>query len=235
MALKKIILYILISVISSCGYKHDYNLMPKREHVNNDCAIIQQKLDRLHKKKQNFSKNDKFSFKNMLVLPAILQTARNWNGPKKITQEITALKNASIAKKCNSYKHTPNKKFNNTQNLNNTQNTPSINNNYLDNYYSYQDQNNSYGNSYSPPNTYYDNSYDHSNQYFEESFNNNYNQQPSQNNTPSLEEQKYNHSNNHTQEQANYKQDNSFQNNKKDQLLDKMLKSDDYRKMLKGF
>ena len=146
--LKKIFLIVTI-FLHSCHSAEDYR--HSRNNLNINCQTIEEELYNLSIEEQKIAQMNKFSFSNMLVLPAIIRTFKIIRNGDKIKQQKDKYKNLKIAKNCSA------KETNSTNKSGYPYNQASPSNSYtnyqgqnynMNNQYNYSGQKPNYNNSY---------------------------------------------------------------------------------------
>ena len=80
----------------SCHSSEDYRHSRKNMHI--DCQTIEQELNILYAKQQQIDNMDKFSFSNMLVIPAIIRTIKITSQRTEVEQKLDQYKNLKSLK-----------------------------------------------------------------------------------------------------------------------------------------
>ncbi len=110
----KNIKYLLLTIVlfsTSCHRAENYHISQNNIYI--DCQTIWQKIDILNQNKQKIEAKNKFSFSNMMVIPALVRTYKLTISLKKIDEELIKLKKLSITKNCKKNLQLNNNPYNN--------------------------------------------------------------------------------------------------------------------------
>lgn len=140
-----IVTIFLHSCHSAADYRHS------RNNLNINCQTIEEKLYNLSIEEQKIAQMNKFSFSNILVLPAIIRTFKIIRNDDKIKQQKYKYKNLKIAKNCSAKKTNSTNKsgypYNQASPSNSSANYQGQNHN-MNNQHNYSGQEHNYNNSY---------------------------------------------------------------------------------------